>query len=300
MSKVPVLFLTFNRLEETKKSFEKIAIYKPDVLYIASDGWRVSKFNEDNIVKNIRNYLLSKIDWPCKVYTRFNEQNLGCKLSVSSSISWFFENEEFGVIIEDDCLVDISFFDFCNEIDKKYRNLENIWHIDGSNFVTQDSESSSFHFSKYFLIWGWATWKRSWEHYTINMDDYNNFKSNKTIKTIFQIKREQKYWMKQLDLAYDNKIDTWDYQWFYTIWKNNGMSIRPNVNLVLNIGFSNDATHTKQTNSLFKNLKLGKINFPLDFNIQIKQDIELDQLCSAIRFSIQPFVLKIIKKMFKN
>jgi hypothetical protein len=132
------------------------------------------------------------------------------------------------------------------------------------------------------------------------MDDYNNFKSNNTIKTIFQIKREQKYWMKQLDLAYDNKIDTWDYQWFYTIWKNNGMSIRPNVNLVLNIGFSNDATHTKQTNSLFKNLKLGKINFPLDFNIQIKQDIELDQLCSAIRFSIQPFVLKIIKKMFKN
>jgi hypothetical protein len=174
-NKVPILFLTFNRYEETVKSFEKIIEYKPTQLFLASDGPRNNKTGEKDVVTCIREYIISKIDWPCKIYTRFNEKNEGCKYAVSNSITWFFDNVEYGIIIEDDCLVDISFFHFCNQLLTDYKDNEFVWHIDGSNFITNSLNSNTYHFSKYFLIWGWATWRRAWKKYSISMEGFDSF-----------------------------------------------------------------------------------------------------------------------------
>ncbi len=293
--KVPVLFLTFNRLEETKISFNKIIEYKPTHLYLASDGPRN---NVESITVNlIREYLLTHIDWPCKVHTRFNTNNEGCRLSVSNSITWFFDIEEYGVIIEDDCVVDNTFFDFCLINLEKFKNNIDIWHIDGSNFVSNLYESNSIHFSKYFLIWGWASWRRAWNKYSLNMDGFDYFISNNQLSKVFQSKLERDYWKKQLTLAYNNEINTWDYQWFYTIWKNNGLSIRPNVNLVKNIGFSQLATHTKRVNKQIDAINSGKFLFPVIYDDDIFQDLNLDQQCSVRRFNILPLYKRIINKI---
>lgn len=296
--KVPVLFLTFNRLDETIKSFEKIIEYKPQKLYLASDGARINHVKEQKTVDEIRNYLISKINWPCEVFTRFNDFNEGCKVSVSNSITWFFKYEEYGVIIEDDCLVDLTFFDFCLLALEYYKDNPAIWHIDGSNFTSNLTESDSMHFSKYFLIWGWATWRRAWNQYSINMNGFPDFLSENKINNIFQINDERKYWLHQLNLAYFNRINTWDYQWFFTIWNNDGLSVRPNVNLVRNIGFSSNATHTKKDKFSFADVKVGKIKLPMKFDNKISQNIEIDQKCSVVRFNILPFYKKLLKKIF--
>lgn len=297
IKKVPVLFLVFNRLEETKVSFSKIVEYQPSELFLACDGPRNHVKGEFDIVNEIREYLLSKINWPCKIFTKFNNTNEGCKLSVSNSITWFFENVEYGVIIEDDCIVDLTFFDFCLQNLEHYKFNNDVWHIDGSNYTSSLLESNQFHFSKYFLIWGWATWRRAWKYYSLDMIEFDSFILNKKINNTFRSRIERKYWIQQLTNAYNNKIDTWDYQWFYTIWNNNGLSIRPNVNLVKNIGFSKSATHTKKSNKLFNSIKIGKIIFPLDFSSFISQNIEFDEKCSILRFNIVPFYKKILNKI---
>lgn len=297
-SKVPILFLTFNRYDETIKSFEKIIEYKPTELYIASDGPRLDKIGENEVVISIRKYILSSIDWPCKIFTKFSDKNEGCKYAVSNSITWFFENVEYGVIIEDDCLVDVTFFDFCNQLLILYKNNENIWHIDASNFITNSLNSNSYHFSKYFLIWGWATWRRAWKKYSISMEGFDSFKNKQYLKNVFSDKLELIYWEKQLNMAYLNQIDTWDYQWFYTIWSNNGLSIRPDVNLVQNIGFSETATHTKKSNLIFTKMIAGEFQFPLVSKIEIQQNRINDIKCSRIRFNIIPFYKKVFNKIF--
>jgi hypothetical protein len=299
-SKVPILFLTFNRYDETIKSFEKIIEYKPTELYIASDGPRLYKIGENGVVISIREYILSRIDWPCKISTRFIDNNEGCKYAVSNSITWFFENVEYGVIIEDDCVVDVSFFEFCNQLLILYKNNEDIWHIDASNFISHSLNANTYHFSKYYLIWGWATWRRAWKKYSISMEGFDSFINNQCLKNVFKDKLELIYWEKQLKLANLNQIDTWDYQWFYTIWSNNGLSIRPDVNLVQNIGFSETATHTKKSNLTFTNMIAGVVQFPLVSNKEIQQNKINDIKCSRIRFNIIPFYKKVFKKIFKT
>ncbi len=297
-NKVPILFLTFNRYEETVKSFEKIIEYKPTKLFLGSDGPRINKIGERDVVTCIREYIISKIDWPCEIYTRFNEKNEGCKYAVSNSITWFFDNVEYGVIIEDDCLVDVSFFHFCNQLLMEYKDNEVVWHIDGSNFISNSLNSNTYHFSKYFLIWGWATWRRAWKKYSISMEGFDSFINTRSLNKVFNSNLELKYWEKQLKSAYLNQIDTWDYQWFYTIWRYNGLSIRPDVNLVQNIGFSESATHTKKSNQSYANMIAGEIQFPLVPNFEFIQNKINDIKCSQKRFNIIPIYQKVFNKIF--
>lgn len=159
-----ILLLIFNRLDTTQLVFEAIQKVKPPRLYIASDGARIDKLSEDSLVGDVRNYVINNIDWDCEVKTLFREENLGCKLAVSGAISWFFQNEGHGIILEDDCLPDHSFFRFCEEMLLKYSDDERIGMISGDNFQFGGSQvEDSYYFSRYPHIWGWATWKRAWK-----------------------------------------------------------------------------------------------------------------------------------------
>lgn len=240
----PILFLIFNRPDTTKLVFESIRSIKPAKLYIAADGARKDKGGEDLICIETRN-IVNQIDWNCEIKTLFRTENLGCKIAVSSAIDWFFENEEQGIILEDDCLPDISFYSYCETLLKHYSTNERIMHISGNNF--QDGivrSNGSYYFSNYNHIWGWATWKRAWNKYKVNLDFLTETEIIKLIDRQFVSKKERLFWFQIFNKVCKPTIGTWDYQWTFAIWSNNGLSILPNQNLVSNIGFNNNSTHT--------------------------------------------------------
>jgi hypothetical protein len=281
---VPVLFLVFNRLEETKMVFAQIRKAKPKKLYIASDGPRKDKLGESEIIHNIRKFILSNITWPCKVKTLFREKNLGCKYGVSSAIDWFFKNEEMGIILEDDCMPNQSFFKFCQEMLIKYKDDTRIAQISGTNVEKISKVKESYFFSDCFNAWGWATWKRAWDKYDINM---KNWKKIRFSFRFFNLVKGYPFHIKInswriYQLTYNNKIDTWDYQWIFSCIYNNEICIIPKKNLITNIGFKSNATHT--SNYSKKDKKLKNFNLNVNNNSGVKEDISKDYRNSYVSF----------------
>ena len=242
--KTAVLFLVFNRPDTTKQVFEAIRKAKPPRLYIAADGSRIEKPGEAEKVEKAR-MIATQVDWDCEVNTLFRDQNLGCGKAVSSSITWFFENEEEGIILEDDCLPSQSFFWFCEELLEKYRGDMRVWQICGFNPLEIINSENNYVFSKYGPIWGWASWKRAWKYYDYNMTLWIKLKENGKYKNFCDNLIESKWRLKVFDNVYSKIISTWDYQWSFAKLINSGLNVIPSVNLIQNIGFSEDATHTK-------------------------------------------------------
>lgn len=261
----PILFLTFNRLDTTKRVFEEIKKAKPLKLYIASDGPREDVLGEDEKVKEVRSFIESNIDWECEVKTLFRDKNIGCGRGPSEAITWFFENVEEGIILEDDCLPDKSFFYFCDELLERYRDHENIYMVSGDNFIPDSINNikTSYYFSNIPHIWGWATWRRAWSKFNFKIIDYPDFLENKVIDKIWNKSNIKKYWLDVFKESYKNELDVWDYQWVYAIWKNNGICIAPQTNLILNIGFSNQGTHTLFKFNKLQTVQSREMKFPL-------------------------------------
>jgi len=258
--KKPVLFLIFNRPDTTKQVFEAIREYQPKQLFIAADGPREEKHNEKELCEETRK-IAQKVDWDCEVKTLFRNENLGCRDAVSSAIDWFFENVEDGIILEDDCLPNQSFFKFCEEMLELYKNDTRIMHISGNNLLNNVKSKTDYYFSKITHIWGWATWRKSWNFYDKEIKNLKELDSNNFMKNIFYKRKHTEYWLNLFYEVKKNKIKTWDYQWLYTIWKNNGLSITPNEKLVKNIGFNNESTNTKKIDNFTKeNNNYFKIN----------------------------------------
>ena len=256
---VPILFIIFNRPDTTKRVFEAIRNIKPTKLYVAADGPRLGKDGEAKLCEEARQ-TTEAIDWPCEVYRKYSDNNLGCKIGVSGAITWFFDNIEEGIILEDDCLPDLSFFYFCQELLNKYRNIGKVKMISGDNFqFGKKCGDASYYFSNFPHIWGWATWRRAWKEYDIDMKTYPLFKKSNHISQIFKNKKLQKYWMNLFEKLHDDKVDTWDGQLVYSIYDNDGVTILPNVNLISNIGFSENATHTKVLDDILSEIPTGKI-----------------------------------------
>lgn len=265
MSKTPILFLIFNRPNQTMEVLDAIRKYAPERLYIAADGARANKPGEQEVCAQLRAKVLESIDWKCEVKTRFQPSNIGCKLAVSGAIDWFFEQEEMGIILEDDCLPNASFFRFCEELLEYYKEDERIMQISGNNFqFGKKWGDASYYFSKYNHIWGWASWRRAWKLNTLDKSQFDEFVKSNQINYLFQNSSERKFWMSHLKNVYQNNVDTWDAQWTLSMWMQNGLCILPNVNLVSNIGFGEDALHTKDgghksskipTEEIYKSLK---------------------------------------------
>lgn len=263
-----ILFLVFNRPDTTKQVFEAIRQAKPPRLYVAADGPRKDRKDEVERVAKVRE-IATAVDWPCEVKTLFRDKNLGCKHAVSGAITWFFEQEEQGIILEDDCLPDDSFFRFCEELLFKYKNEDQIMTISGDNFQHKRRTENSYYFSKYMHCWGWASWRRAWVKYDLKMREWEQLKKENFLSDLFTSKSEQLYWNNIYDHVINKEIDTWDYQWQYSIWKENGVNILPEVNLVSNIGFGEGGTHTGGRDSDSANLKTERLDFPLRHPSQI-------------------------------
>jgi len=259
----PVLFLVYARPNTTRLVFEEIRKARPKKLYIAADG---PKPGRDDIAGNCAKVreLVSKVDWDCTVSKFFREQNAGCKIAVSEAISWFFSQEEEGIILEDDCLPDQSFFFFCQSLLEKYRHDERIMHISGVNLqFGRKRGNSSYYFSNIPTIWGWAAWKRTWDLFDINMRLFPEFKETKMIKNVLADEETANTILKVLQLNYENKIITWDHQYGFSIVINNGLCITPNVNLVSNLGFSKKDDPFEKNKYFLSNMVKTRIDFPL-------------------------------------
>lgn len=259
----PVAFIIFNRPDVTARVFAEIAKAKPPKLLIVADGARANKEGEAERVVATRK-IINQIDWPCEVFKNFSDINLGCKNRVSSGIDWVFEQVSEAIILEDDCLPDPSFFQFCEEMLVKYRTDDRIAMISGDNF--QEGKSigdASYYFSKYPHIWGWATWKRAWSKYDVSMSIFPKLKKSGELKNIYSSTNEAVYWENIFQDTFDGKIDTWDHQWSFSIIINNMLCIMPDRNLISNIGFGVGATHTLNEQSEYANMDTHEVKFPL-------------------------------------
>ena len=260
-----VLFLVFNRLNTTEQVFEAIREAKPPRLYIAADGARPNIEGEAEKIEAVRDYIIQNIDWECEVKTLFRDENLGCKYAVSDAITWFFENEAQGIILEDDCLPSQSFFWYCEDLLEQYKNDQRIFLISGYNNQNPwKIEDESYFFSNYGGIWGWASWSRAWKHYDVDMKDIHEFmRKNNFVNLLGKTQGLQRQKM-IFDSIIIKDINSWAYQWGYARHKNNGLACVPSMSLIENIGFGEDATNTSGVNT--DNVSKHEISFPIKEN----------------------------------
>ena len=265
MFDVPILHIVYNRPDLTKVTFAAVRARKPQRLFVAADGPSLHRLGDHEQCQAVRN-IYNEIDWDCDVHMLFRDDNLGCKRAVSSAITWFFEHVEEGIILEDDTVPSEDFFDFSRALLAEYRNDPEVSIVSGDNFqFGRWRGDGTYYFSKYVHIWGWATWRRAWQLYDLNMTAFESFEAENRIANVVKDPLEQAYWKRIFRDVYEGRIDTWDYQLTFASWLNGCRTILPNVNLVSNIGFDGRATHTRSENSRVANLKtrtLGPLKRP--------------------------------------
>jgi hypothetical protein len=257
MITTPVALIVFNRPDLTERVFQAIRQVQPRKLLVIADGPRVDRPDEAEKCAATRQ-IIDRVDWDCEVLRNYSDVNLGCKRRVSSGIDWVFSQVE-EAILEDDCLPGPSFFQFCQVLLEKYREDDRIMMVSGDNFQPPTGlEEESYYFSKYIHIWGWATWRRAWQHYDVGMSSWPDFRDRRLLKAICHDPIEEAYWITLFNNVANGKMDTWDQQWVYACWRNQGLSIMPTINLISNIGFRQDATHTIEKSS-WAEMAVGEI-----------------------------------------
>jgi hypothetical protein len=278
-----VLFLVFNRPNQTKQVFEAIKSARPERLYVAADGPRTHKAGEEEQCRQTR-AIATAVDWPCKVTTLFRDDNFGCGAAVSQAISWFFQHEEEGIILEDDCLPHQDFFPFCETLLARYRDEPRIATIAGTHFLpSQLAIDHSHYVSKYFQMWGWATWRRTWAKYDYNLRGMPDAEWHELFRRVHPIPLEAGYWTAVLNTLKVEGIDTWDFQVFFSCWRAGANHVMPGRNLVSNLGYGPDATHTA-FESPMANLTAHPLKIPVGEEVPIEPDPRIDNLIFYLRF----------------
>lgn len=280
----PVVLIFFNRPALTEKVFESIRNARPHKLFLVSDGARQSVPGESDRVSACRE-IVAKVDWPCEVFWNYSDENLGCRKRVISGLDWVFSQVDRAIILEDDCLPGPDFFRFTDELLEYYESDYRIGLISGTN--TLDSlpgVASSYFFSKRPGIWGWATWSRVWREYDGDISDWPSQRKTKLLSENLHTREAIRSWKHGLNGVYKEIIDTWDTQLTYHFFKTGQLSITPSKNLISNIGFGPDATHTTDLNSAAANLATSDIDFPLVHPITYEVNLTFDRE-QDIRFS---------------
>ena len=277
----PVAFLIFNRPDSNRKVFEAIRRAQPKQLLVVADGARTDRPGEAELCLATR-AIIEEIDWDCEVLHNYSAVNLGCGLRQATGISWVFEQVEEAIILEDDCLPHPSFFPFCEALLQTYRNDERVMHIAGTNFqFGRQTLPHSYYFSRYAHCWGWASWRRAWQHFDFSMKHWPTLRSQDWLTNYLKSHHAAAFWERTFDGVYrQDKVHIWSYQWMFACWSQNGLTILPDVNLISNIGFHPGATHTNTTSdrSPFANMKVAEARLPLKHPPYLVRDAQADML----------------------
>ncbi len=297
--KLPILFIIFNKKEETKQVFQSIRLQKPAKLFIAADGARDDKEGEQEKCEYVRKWVLDHIDWDCEVKTLFRDKNVGCGHGPAEAITWFFENVDEGIILEDDCLPNLSFFSFCEELLPKYRNDNNISIVSGNNFQPNQplKIEGDYYFSVFPSTNGWATWKRTWQDYDYYISKWKTIDRNNFLSFLFSEKKYQLWWKDRFDTIYNQKPDDmWDFQFYFHCMNRRQLAIIPKGNLVTNIGYGADATHSSDPDNYFANFKMYDLIFPISHPIERNRNEQADLFIQQNLFG-EVEIVKPIKKV---
>jgi hypothetical protein len=300
----PVVFFVFNRPDTTRRVFEAIRSARPRTLFVVADGARDGKPGEVDLCAVVRK-ITETVDWPCEVVRDYAERNLGCKQRIASGITRLFEQVEEAIILEDDCLPHPTFFRFCEELLARYRNDDRIGQICGVNFQNGSRRGdASYYFSRYNHIWGWATWRRAWKEYDLQMGTWPALRDGDWLYDYLGDPLQFCYWSKKFEKAYAGRISSWDYQWTYAMWAANRLSVIPGMNLVTNIGVTGRSSEDSDARSMV-NIPSGAMEFPLHHPLSFIRDALSDSRFEAfnrkinVRESFHKDILRKIRYRFK-
>lgn len=278
MFSTPILLITFNRPYHVRNVLKEIRKQLPMQLYIFQDGAREGNTLDAERVQEVRDVIKELVDWPCKLYTLYQEKNLGCGLGPSAAITWFFEQVEMGIILEDDCIPHPHFFSYCEELLIKYQFNTEISIVGGCNHnLPVDGDASYTFMGGHHQTWGWASWRRTWKHFDYYLSQFDEKIFRNCIKYYYRDLRQQLYWDEIYKMVKKNRMEDscWDYQFYFSYWKNRQLAICPNVNLVTNAGCGEDATHTNSDDNVLLNVKTVGI-MPLKHPTNIEYSRHID------------------------
>jgi len=280
----PVLLLVFNRPDLTKRVMQQVREAEPPKLFVGGDGPRANRPDDPEKCEKARE-VATQVDWDCEVHTLFRDENLGCKQAISSAITWFFEHVDAGIILEDDCVPHPTFFPYCAELLNTYRDDERVMTISGNNFQPDSrTYGHSYYFSAYMHCWGWATWRRAWEHYDGEIPSWDRLRETEWLEGWLGSKMEAAYWTEIFDRVRRNEIDSWAYPWTFACWRGHRLNVLPASNLVSNIGFDKRSTHTQNPNSDVAALPVESMSFPINHPDTIVRHYEADWFTSKNNF----------------
>ncbi len=273
--KTPVVLIVFRRPDLTRQVFDRIREAQPEKLFVIADGPRNPA---ETVLCTRTREVTEQVDWDCEVFRDYSDQNMGARHRISSGLDWVFEQVETAVILEDDCLPDPSFFSYCENLLEHYQGDGRVFSISGDNFQSgQKRGDGSYYFSHYFHGWGWATWRSAWRHYDNQMVEWPTFRGSGRLGELFPDPLEAGYWREFMGTIYqEGHASAWDYIWMLTGWMHQGLTLIPNVNLVANIGFGEEATNTTGKGS-WKATRpaeaIGSLTHPVD----VVRDREADR-----------------------
>ena len=256
-----VALLVYRRPDLTARVFAEIAAARPPMLLVISD-WPDRPEDQARCLEARR--IATQVDWPCEVRTCFATEHMGCRLRVASGLDWVFREVEEAIVLEDDCLPHPSFFTFCEEMLERFRNDPRVGHISGSNFQKGFRRTPySYYFSRHISVWGWATWRRAWRDYDVGMKLWPEVRAGGWHRALYASAHEARRAEKLYDVLYAQGLDTWDYQWQFSRLIQASLAVTPCVNLIANIGFRPDGTHTRYLHDPFADLPVQELPFPL-------------------------------------
>jgi hypothetical protein len=273
---VPVLLIGFNRPEECRQVISSLREVGAKKVYFNVDGPRSNSQSDIEKVKKVRQ-LSNLFDWECELHIRFLDENLGCKLAISSGISWFFENVNEGIILEDDCLPNRDFYYFCERMLEKYRYSDNVMHISGTSYLPSNIDYDHNHyFSAIHDVWGWATWKRAWDYFSLDVKYPDRNSEKVLLNNYFGSKKVANWFHGYLEDSKSTTCTLWSTYWSFALITRNALSVAPIVNLVRNIGFESGATHgTDKSFQLYNRFPLKSLtNLPDPLDIRVSRDLD--------------------------
>jgi hypothetical protein len=276
----PVVFIIFNRPDTAAQVFARIRSAEPRRLLVIADGPRQGLPGEAEKCAASR-ALIDRVDWDCEVLKNYSDENLGCRQRIVTGMRWAFDHVEEAIILEDDCLPEPAFFPFCDELLLKYRTDERVMTVCGDNYLMgRKSPSYSYFFHSIAGGWGWATWRRAWQHLDMEIKLWPTFRETSWLVDILGDTRAVRYWRAVFDWVYEGgeKIDAWDYQWLFAIWAQHGLAATAGTNLISNLGCGEQGTHTRAADSVLARIPTGRMEFPLRHPPYMFADKEADKL----------------------
>ena len=296
----PVAFIIFNRPSTTAQVFERIRQAKPPKLLVIADGPRPDRIGEDENCAATR-AIIDQVDWDCEVLKNYADTNLGCRQRVSSGLNWVFDTVEEAIILEDDCLPHPTFFPFAEELLNRYRNDQRIMSISGQNVQFGRKRTDySYYFSRYNHCWTWASWRRAWQHYDLDMKLWPEVRDGNFLMDILGDPHAAKVWTNTFQVCYEKKLQSWAFQWTFASFIQNGMNILANVNLACNIGHGVGSTNTKDASSPYSNMPVEAITFPMKHPNFAIPDRQADNFTETTLYDYNPpFFRKARKKLSK-